>query len=147
MKKIPLTQGKYALVDDEDYEYLSQWKWQYHPKGYATRRGSIKMHRIINQTPIGMVTDHINGDGLDNRKLNLRSCTQAQNTMNRRLGRNSKSGYKGVVWREKSKDFVVYINANGKRIWLKTYHALEDAVKAREEAEIKYHGEFARARG
>lgn len=102
-KKIKLTQGKHAIVDDEDFERLSQYKWYYHHEGYAVRnskenmrRRLISMHRIINNTPDGKVTDHINGDKLDNRKSNLRSCTHAENARNSKLRSDSSSGMKGV---------------------------------------------------
>jgi hypothetical protein len=75
MKKIPLTQGKFAIVDDEDFEYLNRWKWYFAPVGYATRgdghgRGNrtvVYMHRVVNKTTGGLVTDHINRNKLDNR--------------------------------------------------------------------------------
>lgn len=108
MKEIPLTQGKVALVDDEDYEWLMQWKWCFH-SGYAIRNrrkddgeGSkhIYMHREINKTPPDLRTDHINGVRTDNRKCNLRNVTMQENNMNR--GKPNKdnftSVYKGVFW-------------------------------------------------
>lgn len=84
---IYLSQGKAALVDSEDYEWLNQWVWSLHSIGYAYRRDystgkSIFMHRLINKTPIGMHTDHINHIRLDNRKRNLRTVTQAENNAN-----------------------------------------------------------------
>jgi len=97
------------MVDDEDYEYINRWKW-YIFKGtntfYATRtlprvngkHLNINMHRVILQTPDGMYVDHINGNGLDNRGVNLRNCTRSQNQHNRGKSRNNTSGYKGVSW-------------------------------------------------
>lgn len=155
MKYINLTQGRQVIVDDEDFDFLSRWKWQYNRKtGYTTRGNWVKnesgkwvqpklyLHKEI-LSKKGYLTDHINGNKLDCRKDNLRIATRAQNNHNARTRKDNKLGYKGVVWREKSRDFVAYINVNGKRICLKTYHNLEDAVKARKEAEVKYHGEFA----
>jgi len=157
MKRIYLTGklGGYTLVDDEDFEWLNQWKWNHHPRHYATRsiwvrlskgkfkHTSIKMHRLINKTPEGIETDHIDGNGLNNQKSNLRNSTRSQNCQNRRTPYNNKLGYTGIVWREKSRDYVAYINVNNKRIWLKTHKTLESAIKARKDAEIKYHKEFA----
>ena len=99
MKNIQLTKGFVAIVDDEDYEFLSQWKWCYHANGYAIRNykgRSIQMHRVVNHTPAGFQTDHINMDKLDNRKCNLRSVTRGENNQNRPAARNSTSKYKGV---------------------------------------------------
>jgi len=89
MKKIKLSQGKHALVDSEDFEYLSQWKWCAEKRRhtfYAVRSqwigGKTKktsMHRLLARTPRGMDTDHLNGNGLDNRKANLRSATRKEN--------------------------------------------------------------------
>jgi hypothetical protein len=105
MKEIKLTQNKVVLVDDEDYEYLNQWKWYADTNkktNYASRKivldgikTSIRMHTVIMKTPIGLTVDHINHNGLDNRKENLRVCTQEQNSKNR-LKVNGKSKYLGV---------------------------------------------------
>src|SRR3990167_7351351 len=109
MKKIflngPNGKGKFAMVDDEDYKYLSQWGWHLHISkftNYARRvesnpKGSknLYMHRVIMQTPKGMVTDHINRNGLDNRRKNLRVCTQAQNMANARMRKDNTSGATG----------------------------------------------------
>lgn len=92
MKEIKLTQGRIALVDEEDFEYINQFKWCVNSHGYALRgvyqkqNKKIKhifMHRMINNTPIGMQTDHINHNKLDNRKENLRIVTGRQNCHNR----------------------------------------------------------------
>jgi len=109
MKEIKLTQGKVTLVDDEDYEYLNQWKWHTVRKRnifYAERRLSkvhkqkiIIMHRVIMKTPSNLTVDHINHNGLDNRKINLRNCTNQQNLMNR-LSRDN-SNYLGVSYNNK----------------------------------------------
>ena len=86
MKEIPLTRGKFALVDDEDYEWLSQWKWYCSTTGYAVRgckNRILYMHREIAKTKPGMLTDHINRNKLDNRKENLRFCSHRENMKNR----------------------------------------------------------------
>jgi len=115
MKEIPLTQGKVALVDDEDYPVLTNFKWCYHEKrvkraglgwGYANRRllkgepnfpGHIAMHETLLKKPAGFFIDHINGDGIDNRRENLRIVTNRENIRNqthRRVAKSSK--YPGV---------------------------------------------------
>lgn len=156
MKRIQITQGKEVLVDNNDFEYLSRWSWQYNIRtGYVTRsqwvrdsegkwtkHKTVYMHKEVLSRK-GFITDHINRDKLDCRRTNLRIATQAQNTHNAKTRKDNKAGYKGVVWRPKSRDYVAYINVNNKRIWLKTHHILEDAIAARKLAETKYHGEFA----
>lgn len=91
MKQIPLTKGKFALVDDEDFERISRWKWYCCSRGYAARSiregkkvRMIRMHRILNNTNSELHTDHIDGDRLNNQKDNLRSCTHAENMRHRK---------------------------------------------------------------
>ena len=108
MKQIPLTQGKFSIVDDEDFPLLSQFKWYAHLEHgyfYATRASSrdkvtgkqkvISMSRFIMNAPKGMLVDHKNGDTLDNRRKNLRICTHAENGRNR-TKINNKHGFKGL---------------------------------------------------
>lgn len=111
MKKIKLTQGKYAIVDDEDFEWLNQWKWCYCK--YVIRdiilnkkNKRIYMHRLIMNTPEKMQTDHINGNKLDNRRNNLRICTQSQNNMNRKISKLNTSGYRGIYWDKDNKNML-----------------------------------------
>lgn len=150
MKTIPLTKGKLAIVDDDDYDWiLSMGKWNASGR-YAMKHSSRKtgkkpiwMHREIINAPKGKQVDHINGNRFDNRKSNLRLATQTENNWNTCTRKDNTTGYKGVCYRPKFKDYVAYINVNGKRIHLKTYRNVEDAIKARKEAELKYHGDFA----
>jgi HNH endonuclease len=155
MKKIPMTgklgQGEFALVDDEDFEELSKYKWHL-TSGYATRykRGKTRrssrvywMHRIINKTPENFDTDHINGNRLDNRRANLRTVNRSENAFNRPKFSRSTSGYVGIypIIRAGSKlRWHAYIRKNWKHIFLGTFDRIEDAVKARKEAEVKYYG-------
>lgn len=140
MQYINLTQGKRAIVDDEDYEWLSQWKWCF-SKGYAARRkpgarGSLLfMHRVLNQTPTGLDTDHINRVKLDNRRENLRSATRSQNVFNNGKHINNSSGCRGVHQNSLRGDWEAYITINYKRIHLGRFTTFEDAVQARESAE------------
>lgn len=104
MKSIALTRGKHALVSDEDFERVSQYNWQARPYGrrwYASgritgERRTDTMHRFIMGAPAGMDVDHINGDGLDNRRENLRVVTRAENLANRGTFKNNKLGVRGV---------------------------------------------------
>lgn len=160
MKKIELTNGMFAIIDDEDYERLSKYTWEY-LNGYAIRRQHIKyesgkaivkryrMHREIMGTPIGLETDHINGDRLDNRKSNLRICTSAQNKQNRKINRKNTTGYKGVIIEKKTRGEKHYnliraqITLDSRIKCLGYYKTLEDAAQAYNEAAIRYFGEFA----
>lgn len=145
MKKIPLTQGKSALVSDEDYEYLNQWKWCAQKIGrtfYAVRgsRNSHRyMHRVIaDKLGFKSQVDHINRDGLDNRRSNLRDTTQKQNLENTRVWGHNTSGYKGVCWYKPYSKWRARITHYGRTIHLGYFDNIEDAVKARKAAEKKY---------
>jgi hypothetical protein len=141
MKKIPLTRGKSAIVDDDDFEYLSQWKWWYTTRGYAVRQDKgkhIPMHRLINKTPAGFDTDHINRNKLDNRKENLRTVTRSQNFMNINPRKNNTSGCMGVQRCAKG-GWMARITLDYKRIYLGHFKDFKDAVNARKKAELIYH--------
>ena len=156
MKRIKLTKGKFALVDDEDFEHLNQLKWcvlisgnnvyarRHHKTG--NKRITILMHREVLATPKGFYTDHINGNGLDNRKSNLRVCTQQDNMRNLRAQTGGTSKYKGVYWSKRSNKWhaQIKVSVDGTRKSLGFYSLEEDAYKAYCEAAKKYHGEFAR---
>lgn len=150
MRKIPLTKGHFAIVDDEDYEELSKYKW-YSSLGRAVRgipkgdnMAKIHMHRVIAQTPEGMDTDHINGDPLDNRRSNLRWATRSQNLSNKGMNRNNKSGFKGVFWFKNYKKWLATIRVDKKRIFLGYFKDKIEAAIAYNNAAIKYHNEFAK---
>jgi len=149
MKKIKLTKGKCAMVDDEDFEYLNQWKWNVSTSGYARRilyvkglgaQGNVYMHRLINETPVELFTDHINQNKLDNRKSNLRVVTKSQNGMNRGKSKNNQSGVKGIYWDSWAKKWRAEIMVNGLRIRLGRYLDLRKARDARIMGEKQYHG-------
>ncbi len=127
MKKIPLTQGKFALVDDEDFQFLSQWKWAVQrdskTKGlfYAFRNrmrseGSacrIFMHRFLVEAPKEKVVDHIDGNGLNNQRKNLRLVSAAENSFNRmHLNSNNRSGFRGISWNSRYKKWRAQITEN-----------------------------------
>lgn len=139
MKGIKLTKGKVALVDHEDYEYLSQWKW-YFNGGYAVRGcpKRILMHRLIAKTPDGFDTDHINRNKLDNRKANLRVVSRSQNLLNVNPRKDNKSGYVGIFWNSKNKNWRSTISFAGRRFEVGSFSSLYQAVCARKEAERRY---------
>jgi hypothetical protein len=147
VKKIRLTQGKYALVDIEDFNFLNQWKW-YFAHGYAYRKfwnkkkqknDGIFLHQLINRTSKGFYTDHINRNRLDNRKNNLRSVTPHQNSFNLSVSKNNKSGYKGVYWFKRDGKWKVQIKVDGRQIHLGVFSNIKNAVLARKKAERIYH--------
>ena len=154
MKKIFIGKTKFllfdfALVDDEDFDFLNKWRWHTDNKGYVVRRvrvGGKKlvvyMHREIMKTPSGMVTDHINGLRNDNRKDNLRVCTDAENKRNRGKTMNNSSGFKGVYWQKQIGRWYSRIMVDNKDIYLGTFDTPELASKAYIKASKKYHGEF-----
>ncbi|MCP4257565.1 MAG: endonuclease [Planctomycetes bacterium] len=153
--RIPLTQGKYAIVDPEDYERLNKHKWHTNSGRntcYAVRtafkdgkRIHTKMHRVITNAPRHLVVDHINHSGLDNRKTNLRAVTIAQNNVNRASykRKNSPSQYKGVYWSKRDKKWQVQICHNYKCRTIGQFTDEIQAAKAYDEAAKKYHKEFA----
>lgn len=146
MKKIPLTQGKYALIDDEDFEYVKKFKWHAsrqrgHNRFYVARAGTktdgtrngrlVWMHREINKTPEGLFTDHINGNGLDNRRSNLRTVTTAENMSNIHYMSRNTSGVIGVHFNKMKRKWVPRVMRNGNRMTLGEFEDLEEAAAAR----------------
>lgn len=149
MNKIELTQGKYTIIDDEDYKIFSKFKWCV-SNGYAVRRvggrknqKTLLLHREIMKTAGAMDTDHINGDKLDNRRSNLRVVTRSQNMANVPKRVNNKSGYKGVSWKESHKMWRSTIKVNGKSVHLGYSDNKVDASKLYNIGAIKYFGEYA----
>lgn len=138
------------MVDDGDYDYLNQWKWIAYKGGktyYACRRirstgRHLTMHREIMNTPKGMCTDHINRNGLDNRKENLRICTYSQNQANTEKYEGV-SKYKGVCLHSRGKKYVASLKHNYKYYYLGVYDNEIDAAKAYDKAAKKIYKEFA----
>jgi len=155
MKKIHLKENYFALVDDDDYDYLMQWKWflkltkrnsviytyaicNLHKKdGWS----SVSMHKMIMNTPKGFQIDHKDHNGLNNQRVNLRICTHGENQMNRNTY--SKTGYMGV-YENKWGNYYAQISHNKKIYRLGTFPTKEQAAQTYNTAAQKYHGEFAK---
>jgi len=147
MQEIELSNGHKVVVDDDAFDYLSQWKW-YATGKYAIRRGGILMHREIMQPPKNLQVDHINGDTKDNRRQNLRLCTAGQNRMNRRThARNNRSGYKGVFWEKRKRRWMAQLRYQTRKVFGGYFKDVTDAARAYDRMAIKYFGEFARING
>lgn len=145
---IPLTQGKFTLIDESDYEYLNQWKWYYIKDGYAVRSDysngrppkQIRMHRQIMREPEGLEVDHRSTDKLDNRRVNLRIATKAQNQQNTNIPKNNTSGYKGVSKTKRGKGYIVHI----RKKYLGYFPTPEEGARAYNKAAVELYGDFAR---
>jgi hypothetical protein len=154
-RKIPLTKGKFAIVDPEDYDRLNRYKWHlskgrstyYVQRSFYRKKtkdsGTIGMHRDVLRVPDGFCVDHINRNALDNRKANLRCATAAENSRNRRPYKNGSSKYRGVSFNRRLRKFVVYIGCDGENIYLGCFDDETAAAKVYDAAARKYHGEFA----
>jgi hypothetical protein len=158
MKEILLHNGAVALVDDEDYESLSKYKWNCNNRSYASRSVTLEqwrngdrehllysvvmMHRVIMDAPDGMDVDHKNHDRLDNRKSNLRICTRQQNLQNRQKSLNTKNKYKGVT-RLSSHKWKASIYYRKKQKLIGFFETEEMAAKAYDEKAKSCFGEFA----
>lgn len=157
MKHIDISTPKhpntFALVDDEDFDKLNQYKWSAYRVGksvYAVRndylhgkRALVLLHRSITNVIQGKEVDHINHNGLDNQKLNLRVCTRAENSRNQQIKDVNSSGFKGVCWDKQNTKWVAKIQIDGKVINIGRFFCLVKAARAYDEAARKYHGDFA----
>ncbi len=152
MKKIQLTQNKFALIDDTDFKLINKYKWHYHKAGYALRtchkpRNGKKqetfklyMHHAIMGKHKGMNVDHINGNKLDNQRSNLRICTHGENQMNSKKTNKPKSSiFKGVYWNKKDRAWFVRVAAK----WVGMFKDEKQAAKAYNEKAKELFGEFA----
>ncbi len=143
MKKLSLPKGKFTLVDDEDFDYLSKKKWKISDSGRVYRTEIIYMHRELMKTPKGMVTDHVDRNPLNNQKSNLRVCTISQNAMNTQKKNTNFSGFKGVSWDKKQKKWLVRLNLNGKVMLRKRFKLLKDAANEYNKGAKQHFGEYA----
>ncbi len=170
MVLIKLTQDKEALIDDEDCDFVSQYKWYtsrnkqtyyavrditiqdaHRPKNIKSKRKHIHMHREIMKRKLkrelqnNEEVDHINGDGFDNRRCNLRLCDTQKNSFNKKKQRSKATSiYKGVSWKKDRHSWHARIEFNTKTMHLGYFTKEIDAGKAYDTAAIKYFGEFAR---
>lgn len=144
MKEIALTKNQVALVDDDDYERVSSAQWHTTGHGrwlYARDGAGLLMHRIIMSPPPGAHIDHINHNGLDNRRANLRLCTREQNMGNRNKADNTSSRYKGVYWDSQRNKWRATIGKDNKH--LGRYKSEEEAARAYNNAANQKYGQYA----
>lgn len=144
---IPLTKNKVAIVDAADYQWLSKYKWNAAERSttfYACRNNgtSVYMHRQITKDPKGLVVDHIDGNGLNNRGSNLRLCTVSENLRNRQPTR-AGSKYKGVSFRKQRNKWRAEITLNGRHYHIGLFDNETDAAKAYDRKAAELFGEFA----
>ena len=156
-RTIPLSKGQVAIVDPEDYDALSGFKWyarwdEHSQTFYAIRHDQTsekpnrmaQMHRQILGVPPGTVVDHRDGNGLNNRRLNIRPATESQNQHNRGPVKNTLTGLKGVSFSKPTGKWMARIRMNYKRLWLGLFDTPEEASAAYIEAAKRLHGEFAK---
>jgi hypothetical protein len=152
--ELPLSQGLCALVDDVDYAELSRFKWSAAKRGdafYAVRgiggranRRLVYLHRVILNAQHGQDVDHVNGDGLDNRRGNIRIATTAENMHRRDASKQNASGYRGVGFEQRRGKWSAQIKLDRRCYFLGYFNDPLDAARAYDKAAAEMHGEFAR---
>ena len=152
---IPLNDGVCAIIDADDLPKVASFTWHVSKEcatSYARshirlpngNRKKIRMHRLLMDNPYGVEVDHVNSNGLDNRKSNLRLATHEQNMRNASMRKDNSSGVKGVSWSEATKRWIAAIRVGGPKKYLGSFKELSDAAQAYAEASKKFHGEFGR---
>jgi hypothetical protein len=155
MKRLPLSRGKEALVDDVDYPFVSRWKWSFSTKGYAHRKvaragkqATVWLHRLIaERAGISLAghIDHIDRNKLNCQRANLRAATNSQNLANRGKNRNNTSGYKGVTWDKERRKWLAQVQVHGRNKYLGRYDDKQDAHAAYRAAMDAHFAEYAYA--
>jgi hypothetical protein len=153
--EVVLTKGQRALIDREDLPLVQGRFWyvkgdpdrtHYAMTTVRTKAGweALSMHRLLLNVLPGFQVDHRNGNGLDNRRFNIRIATVVDNARNTRIHRDNKVGFKGVHFDKRNGKFRAHIGLNGRSRYIGSYKTAENAAKAYDEAAIEYFGEFAR---
>lgn len=144
--------GLFATIDESDFDLVSAYKW--HPmvpknpdySTYAfsqTKRSTIYLHRLITAAKTGDYVDHIDHDGLNNLRSNLRVCTQSQNMQNRNSHGGNTTGFMGVYFHKKTNKYQAQLQKNGRKISAGLYPTPEEAARARDQAALKHFGVYA----
>jgi len=146
--KIHAICGTEILIDEEDFDLVGRYKWAISHTGknyYAitTLSNGQRMHRMIMKAKDGQIIDHKNGNGLDNRRENLRFCTNTENSRNQGLTKRNKTGFKGVSWSKTRKGFMAQISCDRKVKMLGVFDCPFKAARAYDAAALELHGEFA----
>lgn len=133
--RVPLKHGGFAVIDDEDYELVSAYKWRLNQHGYAVSHRMVEgkveavfMHRLINATPSGEITDHIDQDKLNNRRSNLRTASKSLNSFNSKIHTRNRSGYRGVS--RVNRRWRAAIVVDGRQVHLGYFDSPEEASAA-----------------
>ena len=151
---VPLTRGYEAIIDAADVPSVDQWNWQATQQQHTiyavrtersgTSKRTVRMHRALMGDPIGFEVDHVDGNGLDNRRSNLRQATPSQNQFNQRLSSANSSGFKGVTWCRKGRRWKARIKVKNVLKHLGTFTSPEAAHAAYCAASERFHGDFGR---